>query len=204
MPCTVGVITGGADNAKPHLPAGLMGPILFGPIGNDRADTIPLHVLRWILDHFLHHHFGANTIPPNIQNGMNFAKPNRREPLIRVAKLHPINLSYYMPILPLWSYLLFDSLENDPLIRTNAVVENWNRILKRTTMKSATKLRPGDFIRNLYPNLSGRVSAFSLRFIPIANKLFSVRKQKRAIPDANECEEVWKKRKLNKKSCLKT
>ena len=40
-----------------------------------------------------------------------------------------------MPILPLWSNLLFDSLENDPLIRTNAVVENWNRILKRTTVE---------------------------------------------------------------------
>ena len=113
-------------------------------------------------------------------------------------------ITYYMPILPLWSNLLFDSLENDPLIRTNAVVENWNRILKRTIMKSATKLRPGDFIRNLYPNLSGRVSAFSLGFLPIANKLFSVRKRKRAIPDANECEEVWKKRKLNKESYLKT
>ena len=35
-----------------------------------------------------------------------------------------------MLILPLWSNLLFDSLANDPLIRTNAVVENWNRILK--------------------------------------------------------------------------
>ena len=80
-------------------------------------------------------------------------------------------ITYYTPILPLWSNLLFDSLENDPLIRTNAVVENWKRILKRTIMKSATKLRPGDFIRNLYPNLSGRVSAFSLGFIPIANKL---------------------------------
>ena len=48
-------------------------------------------------------------------------------------------ITYYMPILPLWSNLLFNSLENEPLIRTNAVVENWNRILKRTIMKSATK-----------------------------------------------------------------
>ena len=70
-----------------------------------------------------------------------------------------------MPILPLWSNLLFDRLENDPLIRTNAVVENWNRILKRTIMKSATKLRPGDFIRKLYPNLSGRVLAFNFGFM---------------------------------------
>ena len=40
--------------------------------------------------------------------------------------------------------------------------------------------------------------------MPIANKLFSIRKQKRAVTDANECEEVWKKRKLNKKSHLET
>ena len=112
-------------------------------------------------------------------------------------------ITYYMPILPLWSNLLFDSLENDPLIRINAVVENWNRILKRTIMKSATMLRPGNFIRKLYPK-SGRVLAFNFGLMPIANKLFSVRKQKRAIPDANECEEVWKKRKLNKKNYLKT
>ena len=61
-------------------------------------------------------------------------------------------ITYYMPILPLWSNLLADSFENDPLIRTNAVVENRDRILKRTIMKSATKLTQGDFIKKLYPN----------------------------------------------------
>ena len=113
-------------------------------------------------------------------------------------------ITYYMPILPLWNNMLFNTLENDPLIKTNAVVENWNRILKRTIMKFVTKLRPGNFIRNLFPNLTGRVSAFYLGFKPIANKIFPIRKQKRAIPDSNECQEVWKKRKLSNNSYLKT
>ena len=40
-------------------------------------------------------------------------------------------ITYYMPILLLWSNLLFDSLENDPLIRTNAV--QWIHYIRIST-----------------------------------------------------------------------
>ena len=66
-------------------------------------------------------------------------------------------LTYFMPILPLWSDLLFKTIKNDSLIRSNAVVENWNIILKHTRMKYCTKFRPGDFIRKLCSYLKGRV-----------------------------------------------
>ena len=55
-------------------------------------------------------------------------------------------------------------------------------------------MRPVDFIRNLYPNIVNRLSAFKFAFHPRASKLFNRHKRSR---DTSEeyCNEKWDRRK---------
>ena len=57
-------------------------------------------------------------------------------------------------------------------------------------------MRPGDFIRNLYPNIVSRLSAFKFAFHPRASKVFNRPKRSR---DTSEeyCNEEWDRRKKN-------
>ena len=79
---------------------------------------------------------------------------------------------------------------------SNAIVENWMRIVKKTLLANEAKLRPADFIRKLREGIFARQKAFEFVFLPISSKVF---KQKSCTHSKDSLmEEVWKRRKNNK------
>ena len=79
-------------------------------------------------------------------------------------------LTYYLPILQLSSGIILGphrmSIDgNNYSHYSNAIVENWMRIIKIDILNSKCNLRPGDFIRTVYPGISSRISALHLLYI---------------------------------------
>ena len=107
-------------------------------------------------------------------------------------------LTYYLPILPLWSGIILGNRNIESRYNmthySNAIVENWMRIIKLDILHSKTNLRPVYFIRNLYPDIVSRLSAFKFAFHPRASKVFNRHKRSR---DTSEeyCNEEWDRRK---------
>ena len=63
-------------------------------------------------------------------------------------------LTYYLPVLPLWSGVIFGLHRmsiggNNYSHYSNAIAENWMRIIKIAILNSKCNLRPRDFIRNI-------------------------------------------------------
>ena len=69
---------------------------------------------------------------------------------------------------------------------SNAIAENWMRIVKIDILNSECNLIPGDFIRTVYPDISNRISAFKFALHPRACKYLSMVRER--------CS--WKKRVL--------
>ena len=110
-------------------------------------------------------------------------------------------VTYYMPICPLWSGLILGPSLHPNKSRitfTNAIVENWMRILKITILQNESKLRPGDFIRKLREGIVGRIKAFNFAFEPLSSKIF--KRVKKEVENDDQIEEVWKKKKHRKQS----
>ena len=83
---------------------------------------------------------------------------------------------------------------------SNAIVENWMRIVKIDILKSRTGLRPGDLIRIMHPNIIKRLAAFCFAFHPrAAKKVFKSYKRKRDPSEEENCQEEWQRR--SKKKC---
>ena len=64
---------------------------------------------------------------------------------------------------PLWTSLILGPVlvPNKSHVRSsNAIVENWMRILKINILQNQTKLRVGDFLRKTREGLEGRIRAF--------------------------------------------
>ena len=80
---------------------------------------------------------------------------------------------------------------------SNAIVENWMRILKINILQNQTKLRPGDFLRKIREGLEGRIRAFGFAFEPLSSKILKT-KVPRKIKDNKLAEEIWQRRKKNK------
>ena len=80
-------------------------------------------------------------------------------------------VTHYMPVCTLWSGLILGpSLHPGQyhVTSTNAIVENWMRIVKITILQKQCKLRPGDFIRKLREGIVGRIKAFEFAFNPLS------------------------------------
>ena len=61
---------------------------------------------------------------------------------------------------------------------SNAVAENWMKILKINILQNQTKLRPGDFQRKIRQGLNGRIRAFDFAFEPLSSKILKTNKSK--------------------------
>ena len=56
--------------------------------------------------------------------------------------------TYYMQILPIWfGVILSQSSEENKFTVSNAIAENWFRIVKRTIFETKVNTKAGDFIR---------------------------------------------------------
>ena len=111
-------------------------------------------------------------------------------------------LTYYLPVLPLWSGVIFGLHRmsiggNNYSHYSNAIAENWMRIIKIDILNSKCNLRPGDFIRTIYPSISSRISALKFALLPRAGKIFKYGKRKRELEE--ESVEDWSRK--NKKYC---
>ena len=67
-------------------------------------------------------------------------------------------MTYYMPLIPLWSGIILSS--DGPSTDSNAIVENWFKIVKYSIFNSETGIRAADFIRSIYTNIDDRMAAF--------------------------------------------
>ena len=77
---------------------------------------------------------------------------------------------------------------------TNAIAENWMRIVKITILKNESKLRAGDFIRKLREGIVGRIKAFCFAFEPLCARVIKREKTKKIKSD-DQIEEIWERRK---------
>ena len=107
-------------------------------------------------------------------------------------------LTYYLPILPLWSGIILGphrmSVDGKKYSHySNAIAENWMRIVKIDILNSKCNLRPGDFIRTIYPAINSRISAFKFGLHPRAGKIFKYGKRKRELEE--QCVEEWSRKK---------
>ena len=80
------------------------------------------------------------------------------------------------------------------MIYTNAIAENWMRIVKITILKNESKLRAGDFIRKLREGIVGRIKAFCFAFEPLSARVIKREKTKKIKSD-DQIEEIWERRK---------
>ena len=115
----------------------------------------------------------------------------------------PIFLStHYMPICPLWTGLILCRLstseQNLMSKYSNAIIENWMRILEKIFLGNEIKMTPADFIRKVHEGIQGRIKASEFAFYPISSKI--IRRVKNDFTDKSQIEEVWEKRKRKKKS----
>ena len=79
-----------------------------------------------------------------------------------------------MPICPLWTGFILAMFL--PQLRTicrcsNAIVENWMKVVKHNILTKEVKLRPADFIRKIREGIHGRVNTFDFAFNPISGKI---------------------------------
>ena len=78
-----------------------------------------------------------------------------------------------VPILPLWTLIIFSRTGDEEETKaSNAIAENWFKIVKHPIFESNIHIRPGDFIRTMYSNIHDRISAFKFGFHPLASRIF--------------------------------
>ena len=113
-------------------------------------------------------------------------------------------LTNYLPILPFWTGIIISKIRQDRIhTDSNAIVENWFKIVKYDIFKSEINIRPGDFIRTIYPHIEDRMASFKFAFQPLAHKIFKVKKRKQELVfNEEECKEEWGKRKKAKLSYI--
>eukprot|EP00800_Vazella_pourtalesii_P014675 TRINITY_DN3778_c0_g1_i6.p1 TRINITY_DN3778_c0_g1~~TRINITY_DN3778_c0_g1_i6.p1 ORF type:complete len:241 (-),score=17.20 TRINITY_DN3778_c0_g1_i6:49-771(-) len=108
-----------------------------------------------------------------------------------------------MPLLPLWSGIILRTVNSDGNVTdSNAIVENWFRIVKHSIFNSETGIQAADFIRTIYTNIDDRIAAFKFAFTPLAHKVFKPKKRTR-IENGDECKEEWSRCKKSKFSYTK-
>ena len=107
-------------------------------------------------------------------------------------------LTYCMPLLPLWSGIILCTVSSsENATDSNAIVENWFRIVKHCILNSETGIRAADFIRTVYNNIEDRIEAFKFAFTPLAHEVFKLKKRLR-VENEEECKEEWSRSKKSK------
>ena len=78
-----------------------------------------------------------------------------------------------MTIVPLWSGIILGTVTSKGnSTGSNAIAENWFRIVKRNIFTSETNKKAADFIRKNYLNIEGRFAAFKFGSTSLAHKIF--------------------------------
>ena len=112
-------------------------------------------------------------------------------------------LTYYMPLLPLWSGIILSKVNIDGISTDgNAEVENWFKIVKHCIFKSQNNMRVGDFIRCIFTHIGDRLASFEFAFQPLGHKVFKVKEKVREATNEEESREIWGKRKRKKNSYI--
>ena len=115
--------------------------------------------------------------------------------------------THYIPICPLWTSLILGPVlvPNESNVRSsNAIVENWMRILKINILQNQTKLRVGDFLRKTREGLEGGIRAFGFAFEPLSSKILKPKSIPSKIKDDKLAEEIWQRRRKNKTTYFAT
>ena len=82
-------------------------------------------------------------------------------------------LTYYMPLVPLWSEIILSTVNSKGSpTDSNAIAENWFRIVKHSIFTSETNIKAADFIRKIYSNIEDRIAGFKIGFSQLAHKIF--------------------------------
>ena len=66
---------------------------------------------------------------------------------------------------------------------SNGIAQNWMRINKIVILNSKCNLRPGDYIRTIYPAISNRISAIKFGLHPRAGKILNIGRGKRELEE---------------------
>ena len=115
-------------------------------------------------------------------------------------------LTYYMPLVPLvpwWSGIILSTVNSKGSpTDSNAIAENWFRIVKHNIFTSVTNIKAADFIRKIYSNIEDRIAAFKFGFSPLVHKIFKPKKRVR-VENEEECKEEWSRSKRGKLSYIK-
>ena len=109
-----------------------------------------------------------------------------------------------MPICPLWTGLILCRLSTSEqnLISkySNAIIENWMRILKKNILGNEIKMTPADFIRKVHEGIQGRLKAFEFAFYPISSKI--IRRVKNDLTDKVRLKKFGKSERERKRVTL--
>ena len=110
--------------------------------------------------------------------------------------------TYYMPLVPMWSGIILSTVNSKGSpTDSNAIAENWFRIVKHNIFTSETNIQAADFIR-IYSNIEDRIAAFKFGFSPLAHKIFKPKKRVR-VENEEESKEEWSRSKRGKHSYIK-
>ena len=107
-------------------------------------------------------------------------------------------LTYYMPIIPLWTGVILSKSCDESKASFCASAENWFRIVKHPILETKVNVTAGDFIRTTYDNIHDRISAFNFGFHPLAPKIFKSRKRKLEIQNEDSKEKWFRRSKCQK------
>ena len=132
--------------------------------------------------------------------------PQKEKKLLKRIKMHFIIqklfnylMTYYFPLLPFWTGIILSKI-NDSTTDSNAIIENWFRIVKYSIFKSETNIKAGDFIRTIFTHIDDRLATFKFAFQPLAHKVFKSKKRQYEVINEEECKEEWGKRKKLRRS----
>ncbi|KAI6659687.1 hypothetical protein LOD99_14611 [Oopsacas minuta] len=102
-------------------------------------------------------------------------KGNRSNPCYSLEVLEYL-LTYYMPIVPLWTGIILSRSNENLCKASKANAEIWFRIVKHPILETKVNLRASDFIRTMYEYVNDRIDAFNFRFHPLATNISKSRK----------------------------
>ena len=112
-------------------------------------------------------------------------------------------LTYYMPLLPLWSGIILSKVKvNAVSTESNAQVENWFKIVKHSIFQSQINIRVGDFVRHIFGHIEDRLASFKFAFQPMGHRVFKAKKKVQEVSNEEESIEIWRRRKNKKNSYI--
>ena len=109
-----------------------------------------------------------------------------------IPQIVEFRLTYYMPLLPLWSGIILSTVKNNCSVTdSGAIAENWFRIVNHSILNSDTGVQASISLR-----LFTRILTI-YTFTSLARKVF-IHKKRIRIENEEECKEKWSKSKKSK------